>query len=179
MFCTTSVLEKCLYSCYCRFREFKTLFQNRSRAKHWFKNLPILVLNFYAYGIKTFKMISIKKIILKFFRREGDWFMKNKLLTKMSTYEVFRWKHWMVRWPWPLRDFHRQYFLLVTRMQRIMIYSSESFLKRKVLIRFRFKSCWDSRNQYSEDLEESSACTQSQRTLNMKTCNSGWVLLNL
>ena len=51
------------------------------------------MLNFYAYGkdrylslaygIKTFKMISIKeKKNWKYFRREGDWFMKNRVLTK-------------------------------------------------------------------------------------------------
>ena len=43
MFCTTSISEKCLHSWYCRFREFKTLFEYRSCAKHWFKNLTILV----------------------------------------------------------------------------------------------------------------------------------------
>ena len=49
MFCTTSILEKCLYSCYCRFREFKTLFQHRSRAKHWFENLNILISHRYIF----------------------------------------------------------------------------------------------------------------------------------
>ena len=40
---TTLMSKKCWPICYCRFREFKTLFGYRSRAKHWFKNLTILV----------------------------------------------------------------------------------------------------------------------------------------
>ena len=60
MFCTTSISEKCLHSWYCRFREFKTLFGYRSCAKHWFKNLNILVIinSFWYYFGSTLALWS-------------------------------------------------------------------------------------------------------------------------
>ena len=67
MFCTTSISEKCLYSWYCRFREFKTLFGHRSRAKHWFKNLTILDL----YGI-TFKAVGVFDLVFQFLFKSGS-----------------------------------------------------------------------------------------------------------
>ena len=42
MFCTTSMLEKCLEFTKLTVTAVQTLFQYRSRAKHWFKNLTIL-----------------------------------------------------------------------------------------------------------------------------------------
>ena len=52
MFCTTSVLEKCLEFTKPTVTAVQTLFQYRSRAKHWLKNLTILVVWFVRFELQ-------------------------------------------------------------------------------------------------------------------------------